>query len=341
MKSYIIPRVFQDNPSGAEQIQVGDQVIKNGLIKTFLPNGGWLVSESDVALAGTNYCVDSANGSDGADGLTWETALATIGTALTYAVAGDRILVKGSFSEVVTIAAAQTGIAIIGVGTGPNQAVWTSDADTVSLTIEATDCLLLNLKFRPPAYSAGTPAAIQLGSSTNNTAAYTRISGCRFQGKTGSYIAIYAPVPTDNVVVVGNEFFYLNNITTVYGTAILGVQDGSYNAFSSWIIKNNLFVAPVQGIKLPGRHCQILGNHFEVNGLKADGTLGAVTGSAGSKKMINLSGNGSECNCNQVHGNWLGGTYSRTLYTQAYLTSDLDDWAGNYKISGLTTANPA
>ena len=60
--------------------------------------------------------------------------------------------------------------------------------------------------------------------------------GCRFQGQTGSYNAIYAPTATsDNVHIVGNEFYDLN--TAGNGCGILGVEAGGLS-FSGWQIRN-------------------------------------------------------------------------------------------------------
>jgi hypothetical protein len=371
---------------------------------------------------GNSWWANFDTGAAGYNGTDPAVPFATNALAVAAAATGDAIYLRGTaFNEAVSVAKA--GLRFIGMGSNPNECVWTAPNDTVCAIITAQNVLFRGIRFRPPAYNAtvgstckvvngtgtmtgspvtlalgantptitvagtftvtlpygctatvatggwtvtgspvacaaGTstsftaeaggsstvtitvtanPAAIQLGVATNNVAAYCRIQKCRFQGKTGSYIAIYAPVPTDNVRVEECEFFYLNNITTVYGTAILGVQDASYNAFSSWVIRGNEFKAPVQGIKLAGRGCIIENNNFAVNGLLAAGTMGAVTGSAGSKKMIDLRGNGHEAGCNDVHGNYLGGAYNNTLYFQGY--SD-DDWSGNFNIAGITTALP-
>ena len=316
-------------PSSGDFPQVGDMVIANSTIRTYLGSGSWVTSQSGIMLPANNWYVNSSTGSDANDGKTWGTAFATIAAAVAAASAGDRIFILGTdFSEAVTVSLA--GLAIIGVGTGPNMATWTAAADAICLTLAATDCVVAGIKFRPPAYSTGTPAAIELSS-----ASYARILGNRFQGKTSSYMAIYSPVcNSDNVLIEGNEFLYMNNITTVYGSCILGVEAGGLS-YSAWKIRNNDFNAPVEGININGRVCLIEGNHFRVNGINADGTTGAVTGSAGSKKMIDLSGTNSYGN--HLHGNYLGGAYTSTLYAKS---ASGDDWAGNFNIAGIPTANP-
>ncbi|OBW61095.1 MAG: hypothetical protein A9183_03045 [Dehalococcoides mccartyi] len=320
------PRVFTGIPTVLDDLQIGDQIIRNRIIKTYLGSGQWLTSLDDITVPGKVFCVDSVIGVDGNDGLSWSTPFATIGRAITLATAGDKIMLKGSFNEEVT--ADKVGLLFVGVGNGPNQTQWTAPDDSNCLIINATDILVAGIKFRPPAFSEGAPAAIVLSG-----ASYARIVGNRFQGKTGSFAAIYSPVcDSDNVLIEHNEFIYLNNITGVYGAAILGIEDGGLS-YSAWQIKNNDFNAPIEGININGRCCLIEGNHFRINGLKADGSIGAVT--AGSKKVIDLSGTSS--GCNHIHGNFLGGTYDTALYCPGID----DDWAGNFNIAGITTTNPA
>ena len=371
---------------------------------------------------GKTWYSDYDTGSDSNEGHDPFSPFATIAAAVAAASAGDTIALRGTaYNEAVAVSKA--GLRFIGMGSNPNEIVWTAPNDTVCAIVTAANVLFQGIRFRPPAYNAtvgstckiangtgtmtgspvtlalgantptvtaagtfivtlpygctatvatgswtvtgspvacaagtttsvivesggsstitvtvtGNPAAIQLGVATNNAASYTQIKGCRFQGKSGSYMAVYSPCPQSDVKIDGNEFIYLNNVTTVYGSAIVGVQDATPNAFTSWVIRNNNFKAPAQGIKMAGRNCVIEGNNFAVNGVKADATLGAVTGSAGSKKMIDLRGAGHEAGCNDVHGNFLGGAYNNTLYFQGY--SD-DDWAGNFNIAGITTALP-
>jgi hypothetical protein len=294
-------------------------------------SSGGVLAGPFVQEHGEVYYVDSANGSNSNNGRSPNKPFLTIAKAVAAADPGDSLVLRGSFSEAVVVAAGLGGLRIIGNGTGPDQAIWTAAADEVCLTLNAADCLVGNLKFRPPAYGAGAPAAILLGGAN-----YARIRGNRFQGKAGSYAAIYSPVcDSDNVEVDDNEFIYLNNITGVDGSAILGVENGglSYNA---WKIRRNIFNSCIEGVNINGRVCLLEGNHFMVNGIKADGTAGAVAGSHGSKKMIDLSGTSSYGNL--VHGNFLGGAYNSTLYA---VGASGDDWAGNFNIAGVTGANPS
>ena len=264
-------------------------------------NGGSIVVEPGGvitgAMPGTSYFVDSVNGIDTNNGKNWGAAFKTITAAAAIAVAGDIILMMGSFNEAVTLS--QIGVSIIGIGTGPHQATWTAPADGVCLTVSATDALIRNVKFRAPAYSAGTPAAIQLGG-----AGYARIQQCRFQGQAGSYNAIYSPVcNSDDVEISDCEFLYMNTLTN--GSAILGVEAGGLS-YSNWKILRNSFNSCVTAININGRMCLVQGNHVAVNGITALGAGGAVC-----TLGIDLSGTSSYGN--MVHGNYLGGTYSAKI----------------------------
>lgn len=275
---------------------------------------------------GTTYYVDSTITAAG-NGLTWNTALKTIGAAAALAQNGDTIAIKGSFSETVTLSTA--GVTIIGVGTGPKQAQWTSAVDTASLTIAANYCRVENIYFKPPAYSASTtygPSAILLSSAN-----WAYIAGNRFQGQTASYNAIYSPVcNSDNVHIIGNEFYYMN--TGTYGAAILGVEAGGLS-YSGWQIKNNVFSSCVTAININGRACVLTGNSVAEYGINASSAVAAVLALG-----IDLSGTSSGANV--VWGNQLGGTYDATLYK---VGASGDQWAGNFNVltGGVTAANPA
>jgi hypothetical protein len=276
-----------------------------------------------LSMGGSVYFVDSVNGDDDNDGTSLATAFATIAVAVAAAVANDTIYIRGSFSEAVTVSVA--GLRLIGLGTTPKQAVWTSATDTVCLTIAAEHVLVQNIYFKPPTYTASrATSAITLSS-----AGHARIIGCRFQGQAGSQIAIYSPLcNSDNVHIENNEFRYMN--TATYGAAILGVEAGGLS-YSGWHIKHNVFNSCVIAIDINGRVCQIEGNTIAYAGIAATGAGGNVLA-----KGIDLSGTSSYGN--QVHGNYLGGTYGSALYT---IGATGDDWAGNFNIAGLTAANPA
>lgn len=301
----------------------GDELVVQSGGKITVEAGGQI---NLIAPQGTIYFVDSVNGSTSGDGLSWATALSTIAAAVALAGAGDVILCKGSFSEEVTVDSALTGLQIIGAGTTPKECQWMADADEVCLTIEAEHVLVQNIYFRPPAYTAGTPAAIQLSGAN-----HARIIGNQFQGKTASHKAIYSAVASsDNVHIIGNEFRYMN--TATHGVAILGVEAGGLS-YSAWRIKDNVFHSCVTAINICGRVCEITGNTVLEYGINAAGAVAAVLALG-----IDLSGTNSGANA--VWNNQLGGTYDATLYK---VGASGDQWAGNLNVlsGGVTAANPA
>lgn len=270
------------------------------------------------------YCDSSGPGYNGSS---WAQAFNTVGAALAHAASGDIVAIRGSFNEVATMSA--PGVTIVGVGTGPKQAQWSSATDTASLTIAANYCSVQNVYFKPPAFTSVTtfgPSSILL-----NGANWATIIGNRFQGQTGSYEAIYSPVcNSDNVTIQGNAFYYMNTLTN--GAAILGVEAGGLS-YSGWQITDNVFSSCVTGINVNCRAAIITGNTVMEYGITALGAVGAVLALG-----LDLSGTGS--GANGVWGNQLGGTYSATLYK---VGASGDQWGGNYNViaGGVTAANPS
>lgn len=275
---------------------------------------------------GNVYFVDSAAGSDSNNGLQPGKALLTIAAAVALAAAGDTIFIKGSFTEAVVVDKA--GLKIIGAGTGPKVAQWTSAVDTASCTISAAYVEIRNIYFKPPAYSAD---ATGLSAILLSGANYARIMGCRFQGQTASYRAIYSPVcNSDNVTIADCDFMYMN--TGTYGAGILGVEAGGLS-YSGWKILRNTFSSCVTAININGRCCLVKDNVIAEYGIAANAAIGAVLALG-----IDLSGTSS--GANMVVGNQLGGTYNATLYK---IGASGDQWGGNLNVltGGVTAANPS
>jgi hypothetical protein len=276
---------------------------------------------------GTTYFVDSTVTASGS-GLDWDNAMKTIAEAVAACAAGDTILIKGSFSEAVTCTKA--GVRFIGIGTGPAEATWTmvslvsSTANGWCLKIGANGVLVENIKFRPPAYvSAGVPTAINLDTGSD----YSIIRKCRFQGRTGSYNAIYGLVPVGNIVIDDNQFLYMNtagNGKAIYMPASAGV------ACSAWEITNNRFNSCIVDIDIDGRGCLLDNNKHFIVGLKADGTFA----SAVTVQAIDLSG--TDTGANMMTNCTLGGTYNLATYKPGAVG---DVWMGN-KCSIVATVAP-
>lgn len=273
-----------------------------------------------------NWYADSTVLQSG-DGTSWKTAFKTIGEANAAALAGDTIYLRGSFVESVTTLVA--GVSFIGAGVAPKYTQWSSPADTASLTLATNYCSVQNIYFKPPAYSASTtygPSAILLSGAN-----WAYIVGNRFQGQTASYYAIYSPVcNSDNVHVIGNEFYYMN--TATYGCAILGLEAGNLS-YSGWQIKGNVVASCLRGIILPARSAIIEGNTIAEYGVAPSGSVTQLLSMG-----INLSGTAG--GGNSVWDNQLGGTYSATLYV---VGASGDQWGGNFNVisGGVTAANPA
>jgi hypothetical protein len=298
------------------------------------PTRNWFVKacrDGDTTNTGSNNY-----GRDGNGGTSWDDAFRTIAKAVSMAMAGDTIYCIGTaLDEAVTVSTTSgfgsttvRSIRIIGAGADPEETQWTcSTADSTCLTINAIGVTVANIRFKPPTYTSGTPAAIKLGTS----ASYTMIDNCRFQGQTGSRYAIYsAATGADNVKIRGNKFMYMNNVTTVSGSAIVTVQATPWNAYSGWEIIGNEFNSCVVDIAIQARCCKVQGNTFAVVGNTAAGAIGTVT-----TTVINLSGHGAECGGNVVTDNTFAGAYTTTLYNAAAAT---DNWNGNKAPVTATTA---
>lgn len=273
---------------------------------------------------GVYWFVDGTNGNDGNNGHSLAESCKTIAGAVNQAAINDIVLVlPGTYTEAVVVNDA--GVRIIALGTAKKSVIWTSATDTITCSITAINVEIAGFYFKPPVYTANAGAtSIQLG---NAGQAY--IHDNKFQGQTGSYNAIYSPIcNSDNVRIENNDFEYMNTIT--YGAAILGVEAGGLS-YSNWSIKGNKFNSCVTAVNINGRVCLAQGNHFGINGITALGAGAAVT-------TLALDFSGTSSYGNLVHGNYLGGTYSATLYK---IGASGDDWAGNFNIAGITAANPA
>jgi hypothetical protein len=307
---------------------------KHGGDELVVADGGKITIESGgiingYVFRGTLWFADSSVSASG-DGLSWTAAFKTITEAVAAASAGDTIVMRGSFTESVTISTAS--LTLLGLGTSPRDACyWNPVAgnDKVNLTISAAYTRVENIYFRPGAQSSTYSACIVIGT----TAAHTRIERCRFQGTTGAYYAIYSPATgADNVHVNSCQFVYFNTATN--GSAIRTAQASPWNAYSAWQITNCEFNSCVSAIIIQARVCRIIGNTIAEYGVAAAGTVGAVLA-----KGISLTGNGAECGGNVVFFNQFGGTYNATLYTAA----TGDQWGGNFNAltGGVTAVNPA
>jgi len=163
--------------------------------------GGFFSLVNEEIYPGLVLWVDATNGVDTNNGGP-DDPLKTITAAVALCSATkDTILLNGNFTEAVTIPTGCAGLKIRGLGRCPKDTQWGAATDGVCLTVNANYVTVENIYFKPPAYSAGAPAAILLGGAN-----WCTIKNCRFQGQTGSYYAIYSPVcNSDNVHIIGNR----------------------------------------------------------------------------------------------------------------------------------------
>jgi hypothetical protein len=175
-------------------------------------------------------------------------------------------------------------------------------------------------------------AAIEMTGASHQA----QIIDCRFQGKAGSYYAIYTDGAQANVRIEGCEFYYNN--TATYGAAILGHTYASSEP-AGWMIEGCKFHSNLRHIECRMRQSVIQNCVFSGKGLLANGSMGAST------KNIDISG--ATGGCNLVTKNLLGGDYSNT---GGYTAGTDDNWTGNYAddvsetevdASGLTITVPA
>jgi hypothetical protein len=259
---------------------------------------------------GGAWFVDSAVSSSGS-GKTWATAFKTIAEAVAAATAGDVIYITGTgFSEAVSCAKA--GIRFIGVGTGPTQTTWTGATDAVCLTLTGTDCVVENIKFRPPVYDSGVPAAISMSGAHQ-----TVIRGCRFQGRGGSWYAVLTDGNNANCIVEDCVFIYNNTLT--YGTGIKGTGY-TVGENSGWTVRRNYFHSNTNHIVCRMRQSFIHDNYFGGHGLMAD--------NSNDETVLTLDlGSATTGGGNVVTRNTFSALY---YHTATMVSAPDDDWCGNF-----------
>jgi hypothetical protein len=228
-----------------------------------------------------------------------------------------------------------TGLTIVGLGNGPLGAVWTGAEDAVCVTVNAYDVLIKNIKFRPPAYGSGTPAAIKLSGAWNSV-----IEDCLFQGKAGSYFGIHSDGNNANVTVRNCEFCYLNYATTVYGTGI-GGSGYTVGENSGWRVTGCRFHSNYNHVSVRVRQGLVDGNFFADRGIGAANTAAQTT--------VHLDISGATVGANVVRANHFCGDYSTA--SNSYKAGTNDSWVGNFSddltetevtsTSGITIAVPA
>lgn len=275
--------------------------------------------------------VDTVLGSDGNDGLSWESALDTMGAALAKALTGNRIFFRGDVREELTGSNLKFDIKIIGVGGlhhpdlpssayHPGAAMWRPPASPTTATnllvVRGRGWEFHNIAFDCPVDAA----AVQLSRNalsdvSEYDASHAVFYNCRFlSGKYGIDDAGGA----NHVIVESCEFA---GMTTA---GIFGSSTAVANP-RAWQIKDCFFPADVSS----------LGNATHIDAsLNESLIVGSFFGTVlSTAKYIDLTGG----NGNIVTRNLLMGAYD----TSDYVPGTGDTWAGNQSLSASFGGNDA
>lgn len=278
---------------------------------------------------GAPWYVNSVTGSDELnDGKTQYAPFKTIAKAVAAASDGDRIFMRGTFTEAVSCS---KKLAFLGAGAVPNDCVWMESAagDTL-LTLTGTNCLIANMRFRIP-----TTGGIGIDMTASD---FTEIRNCIFQGRSGSYYAIRVDGGSQ-WKILDNTFAYLN--TATYGCAIIGKS--TVNFPSGVEIAGNKFHSNLRHVKATLRQSNVHDNFFQEKGLDADNSSSLTA----TVKLDVAGETPAGAQFNLVTRNEFRGTYS---ISGGYKAGTNDNWYGNKsdKVSttgvtaeGTTTAVPA
>lgn len=261
---------------------------------------------------GDDIYVDPAGGSDTNGGGSWTLPLKTFAKASEKLTDFAKVHFFGTISED-TQAIVNAGVRVIGEGPRGSNVWENATADKTLLSIGAAGVQLINFKIRPPIYSAGVPKGLALSGAN-----YLGLFGMRFQGRAGSWYAIYSDVSSDNVLLEDCEFLFMN--TASNGYAIYGVAAVAGNTHSAWRIRKCLFEGNVNNYVAPSKSCVIEECTMPDYGL---GPLGAQIQTT---TKINVSG--TNAGYNQVHKSILGGGALSHAHGY-YGVATNDNWSGN------------
>lgn len=218
-----------------------------------------------VNRGGNVFYVDGTNGSDGANGKSWKTARKTIQAAVDLCGSNDTVFIAaheitagdtdpGSYAETIIIPVEDSGLALIGVGTGrvqgglPQIKPGTGTAGDAILTIRAPGCLIANLGFNGVKSADSTQLLVGILLDDNNstkTAFGTTIMGCHFKncagttvtnGATGGAITWSSSGNAWQVLISGNRFYKNVCDVCLIGTSVSVPQDV--------VIEDNIFSGP-------------------------------------------------------------------------------------------------
>ena len=271
---------------------------------------------------GSDVYVDPSNGTDqAANGGSWTAPLKTFAYAVAHKVTDfTRLHFYGTVSED-SIVITNQGVKIIGEGPRGTNVWQNSTADASLITLSGAGCRLINFKVRPPIYSASIPKGIVLSGAN-----YAKFIGMQFQGRGGSWYAVYSDVTSDDVEIIDTEFLYMN--TASHGYAIYGVPSVAGATHAAWKIMRCLFEGCLNNYVAPSKSCLIQDCVMPDVGLSSTG--GSLT------CALKIDVHGTNAAFNQVHRNILGGAALNNA--NGYYGVSTDDWSGNIIHDGSITA---
>jgi hypothetical protein len=276
-------------------------------------------------VTGNVFFVSSVTGSDGNNGLSSASPLATLNKALTLCTAsnGDRIyLLPGHAESIIaagTIAINVAGVRIIGLGQGDARPTfsWTT-ATTATMTITSNDAWIENVRFDLTGISA-------LVSGIVISAAGVTITGCLFiTAKAGTGTApsqsILTTAGANRLTLLNNHFLApaLTPTTVAAATGVIALVGGTgirilNNVIGGWCTTTT---GPISCVTTLTDNIVIDSNQIMNWTTSATKAISLLTGSSGV-----------------ISNNRLGvGTGS------APITADTCYWLNNYYAGALATA---
>lgn len=284
-------------------------------------------------IAGTHRYVDTVNGSNSYDGLSWDNAYLTMAQALSVVESYDVIHFVGDVREELTATNLAFDVTIVGHGnnprhpgwgTAPGSATWrppaSPTATTPLLKVRAQGWRFINILFDCPVDSAALYLERNALSGTSEyDASHAQVWGCRFES--GKY-GIQNAGGCGFVSVQGCRFYRL----TESGGAGIICTSTAVAVPLNWQIGTevpNSFVHNASHILSSMSYSEIKNN-----------TFGRFTATLSIDIDDQPSANQGEYNI--ITGNYLSGAFGVT----AYPAGSNNEWAGNQNVAGVTTADP-
>lgn len=282
------------------------------------------------SFAGNHLFVDSVNGLDANDGLSWGEAKLTIQAAVDLVTDYGSIEIAGRFDEDVTTPAWASGdgaenVTIRGMDGGsgfyPNAPEWRSSNNTtgIPLILRSVGWSIERIKFRVPTTNVAVKLRYRVDdddvydATSDNLAACCRILGCWFYGGTTGQTGINllgAPYCT----IIDGNYFSLIHQGDDSGKCITCTESSMASPFRTQI-SNNIFNEVDAAIDFSAKSANA--SHIFGNIIQGSSHSGY---SAGKKCDLGPSGND-----NTVVGNYFGGDFS---ITGGYRAGSGDMWIG-------------